>query len=74
MGAKRPFPSLQSGSGMRAGGKREPDGLIERLVETDAVAPKSKEQRTALRRWNKYQCLLRSILVKTAETSFFRVS
>ena len=55
MGAKRPFPSLQSGSGMRAGSMREPDGSIERLVETDAIAPESKEQRTALRRWNKYQ-------------------
>ena len=55
MGAKRPFPSLRVGSGMRAGAASEADGLVERLVETDAVMPENKEQRSALRRWNKYQ-------------------
>lgn len=55
MGAKRPFPSLCSGSGMRAGGVRDTDGMVERLVETDAVAPENKQQRSALKRWNKYQ-------------------
>ena len=39
---------------MRAGGVRV-DGSIECLVESDGAAAENKEQRSALRRWNKYQ-------------------
>ena len=48
MSTLRPFRSLAVGSGMRAGGVREAvegeEAVIERLVETDAVAPETKEQ------------------------------